>query len=360
MAQRKWVPRAYRDGDEEGIYELHRLVYPETQDDYEKWLRQWHWMYWENPVGDGCIWVADDNGRIVGHSAAIPIMIKMGEKTIRGRIGSNSMTHPDYRRQGMYPIINKHRNAELAKSGIHISYDFGGKSPTYPIDVKYFGAFTIGTTKALVKPYNWRNTLHTKFTNPLLVTLGTIGGNIVQNVFYRAKKTPAEQGLSIVNTTQFDSRINDLWSRVSDQYQIMVVRSKDYLNWRFSTIPDITYTILVAERDSEICGYIVFRSVYRDKLKIGVIYDFITESATIGQCLVAEALQHLEQEKVALVGCSAVLNKSYLKSFRRNGFISVPYVGHGFVVLSTDTIITKEFLANPKNWYAQIGNSDFF
>jgi predicted N-acetyltransferase YhbS len=359
MAQRKWVPRAYRDGDQEGIYELLKIVYPNEQYDYDKWLRQWHWMYRENPVGDGYIWVADDNGRIVGHSAAIPIMMKIGGSLIRGRLASNAMTHPDYRRQGMYRILTKHKIDELVENGLRIAYDFGGKSPTYPIDAKYFEAFSVCTTRALVKPYNWRNTLQAKFTNPLLVTLGAIGGNLMQNVFYRAKKTPAAQGLSIVNTTQFDSRINDLWSRVFDQYQIIVVRNQDYLNWRYVSIPDITYTILVAENAGEICGYIVFRSVAKGELKIGVIFDFITESVTAGQCLVAKAVACLKQEKVDLVACSTVLNSSYLKSYRRNGFISVPFVGHGFVVLSTDTEITKEFLANFKNWYAQIGNSDF-
>jgi hypothetical protein len=360
MVQQKWIARAYRDGDEHGIYELHRLVYPETEDNYDKWLRQWHWMFWENPAGDGYIWLADDNGRIVGHSAAMPVMVKMGTKTIRSRIGSNSMTHPDYRGQGMFTTINKNRNAELAKNGITIASDYGGKSPAFPISAKYFGAFLVCTTKALVKPYNWRNVLRMKFHNPLLVNFGVLGGTLVQKTIYRAKKAPSIQSLSIVNITQFDNRIDDLWNRVCNQYQIMVVRSKDYLNWRYSTIPNITYTILVAERDSKICGYIVFRSVYRDSLKIGVIFDFITETPEIGQCLVAEALKNLKQENVDLVGCSAVLNKSYLDSFRRNGFISVPSVGQGFMVNSTDTEITKEFLANPKNWYAQIGNVDFF
>lgn len=62
--ERKWSMRTYTEGDEEGILELWKAVYPERAYDREKWLRWWRWMYKNNIADLGQIWLADDNGII--------------------------------------------------------------------------------------------------------------------------------------------------------------------------------------------------------------------------------------------------------------------------------------------------------
>lgn len=54
-------------------------------------------MYKENPAGEGVIWLAEHNGKIVGHSAAIPIIMKIDCKTVAAFQSIDTMTHPGYR-----------------------------------------------------------------------------------------------------------------------------------------------------------------------------------------------------------------------------------------------------------------------
>lgn len=360
MSQRTWIVRPYREGDEDRILDLFKIVYPGREYEYDKWMRWWHWLYRENPAGSGYIWIAEDDGRVVALTSAIPILIKMDRRIIRGNIVSNSMTHPEYRRQGIFTNLNKQKNAELARSGIHVSYDFGGKGATQSIDERDFSAFIVTTTRTLVKPFNWRNTLQTKVRNPLLLTFGSSGGRLLQKVFYPAKRMPGIDGLSINEVSHFDDRINGFWGKVCDQYRIMVARNSDYLNWRYVAIPDLTYRIFVAEKPGEICGYVVSRALDRDNVKLGVIFDFQAVSPEIGQCLIAKAAECLNKEKADLIYCSSIINEPFLKSFTRNGFMSVPFAGLGFTVQSTDPGISRQYLSRQKNWYTQIGDTDFF
>ena len=80
--ERKWSMRAYRKGDEKGIFKLRKAVYPEREYDWGRFLRWWRWMYEDNPAGSGWIWFAEHNGQIVGQSAMVPVVMKIGEETV--------------------------------------------------------------------------------------------------------------------------------------------------------------------------------------------------------------------------------------------------------------------------------------
>lgn len=44
-------------------------------------------MFKEGPAGEGIIFIAEDGGRIVGHDADIPVLMKMGNRNVTGRLG---------------------------------------------------------------------------------------------------------------------------------------------------------------------------------------------------------------------------------------------------------------------------------
>ena len=80
--KRKWSIRAYKEGDEGGIFELDKAVHPSAASDMEQWLKWWRWMYKDNPAGTGKIWLAEDDGKIVGQYAIVPVKVKIGNKVI--------------------------------------------------------------------------------------------------------------------------------------------------------------------------------------------------------------------------------------------------------------------------------------
>ena len=111
-----WTLREYKDGDEEGLFELHKAVFPSLKQSKERWMRWWHWMYRQNPTGTGRIWLAEHENRIVGQSAIIPVVMKFGSEIVTCFQALHTMTHPEYRRQGIYETLAKRTYAEAAKA----------------------------------------------------------------------------------------------------------------------------------------------------------------------------------------------------------------------------------------------------
>lgn len=357
---REWSIRAYADGDEERIFDLFRAVYPDRGWSLEYWRRSWCWIYKENPAAAGKIWIwlAEHEGRIVGQYAVIPVAMSIAGKNVLGAQSVDTMTHPDYRRQGIFETLARKVYEQAHTDGIHIVYGFPNQS-SYPGFVEKLNWFDITTVQIMFKPLNWENALKPKIDNRFLLKLTAIGGSILQKVVYRTQKTPIIKDLAITQTSSFDERVNRFWDKVSQRYPIMVVRDKDYLNWRYVTVPDASYLIYVAEIAGEICGYIVLRYVQEEGVKVSTIFDILAQSEGIAQCLISKAVEHSMQAKADILYYSFWANKPFIRALRRNGFIFRPFTkGRHLCAYSSSPYISKKFLMEPQNWFFQQGDSD--
>ena len=354
----KWIMRAYRDGDEEGILELWKAVYSDMQFDREKWLRWWRWMYKDNPAGNGWIWLAEDEGKIVGQYAVIPIIMKVGAKIIVAAQSLDTMTHPDYRRQKMFEMLAQKAYQDAAANGVFIIYGFPNQF-SHPGFINKLGWFDISATKVMLKPFNWRNAVKLKVENRFMQIFLAAGVGLVFNeLFWRIQKAPVIEGLTITQITSFDERFDEFWPRICDQSQIMVMRNRDYLNWRYST-PDANYSVFAAEKDNQICGYLVLHYRIQNSVKRSTIFDVIATSEEIMHCLISKAMEESRQRGMDVVVYSSITNKTYQRILKRNGFMPLPFINGGyFSIYSSSPAISKEFLSNPQNWLVQTGDSD--
>jgi N-acetylglutamate synthase-like GNAT family acetyltransferase len=357
--ERKWSIRAYRDGDEEGILELWKAVYPAKELNREQWLKQWHWMYKNNPAGSGRIWLAEDKDRIVGQYAVIPVLIKLVSKTIIGALSLATMTHPAYRHQGLFETLAKKTYAEVARDGIHIVYGFPNEL-SYPGFIKKLNWFDITTMQSMFRPLNWESVIKKRIKNKFLSrTSVSVISSVFDKVSFRTKRNATVPGLTITQISSFDESINEFLARVSNQCQIMVARSKDHLNWRYVAVSDTDYMIYIAQKAGEIHGYITLRCMQQGQAKTGVIFDILAQSEHVAQCLIWKCIEQCEQKKVDTISCNMIASKMYFRAFKRNGFISMPFKkGSQFCAYSSAPYVSKEFLQDAKNWFVQYGDSD--
>src|SRR3990170_4537340 len=107
-----------------------------------------------------------------------------------------------------------------------------------------------------------------RIKNSFFLNLFSRAASPAIKTLYRTKKSPAIPGLTITRVPSFDDRIDDLWQRVSSSHQIMVVRKKEYLNWRYSP-PGVDYCRYLAEKDGEVWGYLVLRCAQQGDIKVG-------------------------------------------------------------------------------------------
>ncbi|MGA8849159.1 MAG: GNAT family N-acetyltransferase [Dehalococcoidia bacterium] len=357
--KRKWSMRAYKEGDEEGILELWKAVYPEREYDREKWLRWWQWMYKDNPAGPGRIWLAEHDSKIVGQYAIVPVKVKIANKTILGSQSLDTMTHPDYRHQKIFETLAIKVYNEAEEDGIHIVYGFPGQF-SYPGFIKKLNWFDVAAMKVMFKPLNWRNAIKLKIKNEFLQVVLAMGASwVFTKVFLGTRRPPFIESLNIKQVISFDDRINDLWAKISNQYHIMIVRDKDYLNWRYNA-PGANYSIFIAEKVGEICGYLVLENKLQGGIKVSHIFDLTAQSEEIMRCLVSKSIDDCQQKKVDLIVYRLRANKTYQRILRRSGFISLPFLKGGRLCayVSSEFTSFKESVRNSQNWLVQLGDSD--
>jgi hypothetical protein len=283
------------------------------------------------------------------------MLLKVGDQIVTACQPTGRMTHPEYRRQGMALKFQGQAFDETEREGVHITIGFPNKA-AHAVDVKTGYAFDVATARTVVRPLNWGNAIRLRISGRVLARFAAIVGSILYRVFYRAKAVPVVDGLTVSQVSSFDERVDEFWARVSSRYEIMVVRNQEYLNWRYAAAPDMDYSIYIAEKGGEICGYLVLRHMQREHIRLAAICDILAQSPQISRCLISRAVEHCEREKADVVYGHMIADRTLIKSFRDSGF--VPFLkSERFVVYSRAPHVSRKFLRDPGNWFVQIGDS---
>jgi hypothetical protein len=352
----KWSIRAYRDGDEEGIYQLWRVVYPAYRTDWESWKRRWHWLYKENPAGNGLIWLAEANGQIVAQHALIPVKYKVSDQIVLGSWGVDAMTHPDYRRLGLFETINKELSADAKRVGIKLACGAPNIFSHTGL-VRKSGWTDVAQMITRIKPVNWKNAARLKIHNQFISDIVSLGAKVIYNAMFFTRREPtATNRFTVTRVDSFDQRFDRLWSRFYGKYKILAVHNKEYLNWRYRP-PDENYEIFIAEDDSEVLGYLVSSNKVVKNANTSLILTLIGESEEIMHHLVSQAIKASRQAGVDYVAYSFIAGREYHDVLRKCGFIWPFVTERKFCVHSNDTQIKQTLLLNPMNWLVQGGDT---
>lgn len=355
--KRTWSIGAYEEGAENEMFELDKVVWKEAVPNKERWMEGWRWMFIDNPAGASIIWLARHDGKLVGQYPLVRMNMKIGEEIIMGAQIADTMTHPEYRRQGIAFALGEKALSQLRGEGVSFAIGFPN-TQAYPLHMKS-GWLDICAFQVMVKPLNLKNIFRSYLSsNKFLLTTSTGVGNLILKTLFMIKKSPKVDGLTVTRISHFDDRFNDFWKKVSNDYNIIVVRNKKYLNWRYVDVPNNDYSVYVAERKKEICGYVVLGQYKRGDLMFGHIYDIIAplNQEDVLHYLISKAVDHFKEEKMDAVSTQMVVPKIYRKIFWKNGFIPYFISKYLFIVYNASPKLSQSLLKNPKNWFIQPGD----
>ena len=233
---------------------------------------------------------------------------------------------------------------------------------SYPGFIRKLGWFDVCPLQVMTKPLNIRNILGKYIANRILLNICTVSMNLIFKTLYKTQKAPQVSGLTITRISSFDERINDFWKRVRNDFQTVVVRNQEYLNWRYVNIPDIDYAIYLAEKEGQIQGYMVLKCEKQRGLVFGRIFDIVVPSdrQPVAQSLILKAIEFFKAERADLILYRMIGNKARYQALRKGGFISPPLVSGKakFIVRINTPDMSGMFLRNPGYWFVQTGDSD--
>ena len=155
---RNFVIRGYKSGDEKKIFSLFHKVYKKHMGKSEC-IKHWKWEYKNDLIKRIEILLAFDNNKIIGHYAVIPIRMKIKNENYMISLSLDTMTHIDYRGQGIFTKLASKLYTNLGKSGIPITYGFPNALSILGF-VNKLNWFEISDVPIYIRPLNFSTLLN--------------------------------------------------------------------------------------------------------------------------------------------------------------------------------------------------------
>jgi hypothetical protein len=220
-----FIIRNYRKGDEEGITSLFKDVFRN-----EMTVDQWRWKYFI--PGSGKIYskvVENAAGHIIGHAGAIPLRGSFQNKPVQFFQIADVMVHAGARgflgRKNVFEVMMKTLFEDIRKEFPYVfCYGFPGQRP-------FLVGKRVGVYEEVERAADCVKCLRASLLN-----------------------------LHKIKPIKWDDKLlNDIWSSVSGDFSLAVVRDKDYLHWRYATNPFFSYQLLGCFLFGKLTGWLVIK-----------------------------------------------------------------------------------------------------
>lgn len=84
----------------------------------------WRWIYLDNPTGQAHVTVAIEDGRLVGHFAAVPTRLRHGGQPLKAYRSMTTMVDPSNKTPGLFLRLGSLAHNSLAQAGAPLIYGF--------------------------------------------------------------------------------------------------------------------------------------------------------------------------------------------------------------------------------------------
>jgi hypothetical protein len=319
--------RIYEDGDEKGIVDLLVKV-------FGKWPRGsisisisedfWFWKYLENPLSDFLISLCLDEGKVVGCFHTFQMRVKIGINVYKGCCGVDVAVDPDYRRMGIYNNMKEKLYEAEAKSDVKFHWAVDTNPIILEQSMRMGYVFFPYETHKFVKIFDMKKHVEHWNESTSKQIFGYKSLNLLNKVKHLFNKGSFSDKIDVNIIDVFDEQIDFLWDDVKSNYNFIVERRMDYMNWRYSHAKGPTYKIFVAYRNDVLQGYLILHVDYsRKNYPVANIVDLLARSESYEAVfeLMKNGLAFLKSEGVNLILWQIVIGHPYLRVADFFGFL---------------------------------------
>ena len=311
----RFEPVAYEPSQRDAVRALMREVWGESAS-----AADFDWWYEANPVGERLLSLVLDDGRVAGASGMSYFRMRIGGEERTVAFALDAATHPDYRGQGLWSLLERHNEAESARAGAAAVLGF-----TNPV-----------AGPILVGKLAWRDLARLRlWARPLALRADE-----------SALRDDGGETLA-----RFDAEAEEVYLRARPAWSNHVVRTASYLNWRYADSPR-PYRILAERRDGRLEGWAVVTHRRFQGRAVGVVAELVATRGAVARRLLRRAARSVRgQLLVALVGASErvrYLAAGFVPTHRTIRFIGKPLAP------------AVELAAGRRAWHLMLGDADIF
>lgn len=343
------------DKDYSSFADLSKAIYGAkavTDENLYRWLFE-HNIY--NPPGSHFLHVAKDGSKVVASDCLMPVPLRIKGKRYLAAWSIKTMTHPDYRRQGIFRAMTEYNIQKAKDTGIDIILGFANAN-SFP-GYEKFGWDVLVERRAVIRPLDIRSILAKhKFLTPI-AGIGNALYRIYDGRKLAALKEKAGQYASdILNILPKSAK--DIWQRVQSGFPILVEREGQYLEWRYNQRPRQDYKYVTARGREKTESLLIFRISRANNSCIIIDYVGPPQSRTL-PALFFKTIRYCLDNKVRyIINSSGSAFDSYLIDNLGFKHLSSPLANNMFIACRLNKSIDLKTLQDETNWFYSYGDSE--
>lgn len=352
--KRQWRTRPFREGDEAALIELTGASTGSAPS-----IDRWRWLFEEGPGGKGLFSLGDHDGRIVGQYVILRQRVVIDGREVHGSQSLETMTHPEYRKQGMFVTLAKEVYDRAAREGVSMVYGFPNTSSHHGF-VNRLG-FSDFMVPIHVRPLRTGRLLRSKTPLGRAAAFLGEGGQWAYDRLFHKRGLDRFLRYRIGSLDRLDDSFDGLWKRSRSMFPNMVVRDRAYLDWRYLRKPGGEYTILAAhDEHGALAAFVTFCTIHKDGVRQGHVVDLLTDPDAVDLVypLLSKAVDMLREEGAEIAACMLLPGSPYFGSLKRLGFLVAPKK-LPFIVRTNGPDVALAGMTDPSRWHITIGDSDF-
>lgn len=318
----------------------------------------YRWLFEQNiynPPGSHLLHVAKDGSRVIASDCLMPVPLRIKGTRYLAAWSIKTMTHPDYRRQGIFRAMTEYNIQKAKDTGIDIILGFANAN-SFP-GYEKFGWDVLVERGAVIRPLDIRSILaKRKFPAPIASI-----GNALYRIYDRRKlatiRERAEQYASDI-FNKLPQSANDIWPRSQSGFPIMVEREGPYLEWRYNQRPRQDYKYVTARGREKTESLLIFRISRANNSCIIIDYVGPPQSLTLPSLFFKTICYCLDNKVRYIINSSGSVFDSYL--IENFGFkhLSSPLANNMFIARRLNKSIDLQTLRDETNWFYSYGDSE--
>jgi GNAT superfamily N-acetyltransferase len=250
---------------------------------YRQHADYFQWLYRDNPAGEALALVAvdPDSQQIIGAAAAFPRLIHCSGATDRGFVLGDFCIHPTHRSLGLALTLQRACLEGISTPQPAFAFDF--PSQTMLAIYKRLRIEVNGAMIRYAKPLRADRQIASRLPVPVVAR----GLSLVVNAGLQLRDRGKRAGdwTIALETGSWGEEFTEAALEWSPRAGICVLRTADYLNWRYRRHPAQSYEMWTARQNGKLRGYLILHVNGED----GTIDDLLAESDPVTGALLAEA-----------------------------------------------------------------------
>lgn len=324
----------------------------------------YQWLFDNNPYnphGENLMFAMwdKDRDRMIATDGLVPMELNRRGETFFTAHSVKSMTHPDYKRQGIFRTMTENSLQQGEKQGMDLVIGLAN-SNSYPAYQK-FGWTTLFEREVYILPVNITN----KLKGMVKIAPLAKAGNALYQIAAKVKRGNQHALRDIPQCTveEYDEVPRDAavcWEKYKEKFEYCIVRDFKYLDFRYNKRPDVRYKTLLIRSGGEPIGYAVLhQSKANGKQMICVAENFTDPENELYIGALAEAISAycFRRGVDYAVVCSGGFGK-FKEVFLRHGFVWQKRRNTIMVAKTFNEKLRVEDLVGAEHWHLSQGDGE--